>query len=315
MEKTYLQRSAENAEKVYRKIVELRCVHEGAQKDIRTYDQMVTKKAVSCTRGVSIILQLSGCLDKGKLVGHTSATKNDGANKKKRSDIMYGEANLKHCRVYDVNCMLSQLPARFIKSGVVMIQNSNIFVCDGRHSDGKIWFWSTNGENMTKLSDGKSHYCNYSGIHRTNGYPAGAKIRVGIVPDGLTDTHLAVECFLGLHGNGAARRKDLGTDYNVVQKIVNELAKDEKRLLWAMADYVLNDYAGNGQARIDLLKEYYEPVQELVNRAVEAAKQICSKDNPYGNGDERIRKLTEAGLDYAVVQGYINRNIDELLRR
>ena len=82
MGKTYLQRSAENAEKVYRKIVELRCIHEGAQKDIRTYDQMVTKKAVSCTRGVSIILQLSGCLDKGKLVGHTSATKNDGVNKK-----------------------------------------------------------------------------------------------------------------------------------------------------------------------------------------------------------------------------------------
>ena len=82
-----------------------------------------------------------------------------------------------------------------------------------------------------------------------------------------------------------------------------------------MADYVLNDYAGNGQARIDLLKEYYEPVQELVNRAVEAAQQICSKDNPYGNGDERIRKLTEAGLDYDVVQGYINRNIDELLKK
>ena len=89
----------------------------------------------------------------------------------------------------------------------------------------------------------------------------------------------------------------------------------EKKPLWAMADYVLKDYAGNGQERIDMLKEYYEPVQELVNRAVEAAHQICSKDNPYGNGDERIRKLTEADLDYDVVQGYINRNIDELLKK
>ena len=82
-----------------------------------------------------------------------------------------------------------------------------------------------------------------------------------------------------------------------------------------MADYVLKDYAGNGQARVGLLKEYYEPVQELVNRAVEAARQICSGDNPYGSGNERIRKLTEAGLDYDVVQGYINRNIDTLLKK
>ena len=53
---------------------------------------------------------------------------------------------------------------------------------------------------------------------------------------------------------------------------------------------------------MDLLKEYYGPVQDLVNRAVRAAEQICSGNNPYGNGDERIKKLTEAGLDYDVVQ-------------
>jgi hypothetical protein len=52
-----------------------------------------------------------------------------------------------------------------------------------------------------------------------------------------------------------------------------------------------------------------------VSRVVQAAEQICSKYNPYGNGDERIQKLTEAGLDYNVVQGYINRNIDILFEK
>ena len=139
--------------------------------------------------------------------------------------------------------------------------------------------------------------------------------RGNVLKQDKTDADLAVECFLGLHGNGADRKTALGKDYDRVQETVNELAKDEKRLHWAMADYVLKDHAGNGQARIDLLKEYYGPVQVLVDRAVEAVEQICSGDNPYGNGDERIRKLTEADLDYDVVQGYINRNIDTLLKK
>ena len=52
-----------------------------------------------------------------------------------------------------------------------------------------------------------------------------------------------------------------------------------------------------------------------MDRVVEAAEKVCSGDNPYGNGDERSRKLTEADLDYDVVQGYINRNIDTLLKK
>ena len=139
--------------------------------------------------------------------------------------------------------------------------------------------------------------------------------RGNVLKQDKTAADLAVECFLGLHGNGADRKTALGKDYDRVQETVNEMAKDEKRLHWAMADYVLKDHAGNGQARIDLLKEYYGPVQVLVDRAVEAAEQICSGDNPYGSGDERIRKLTVAGLDYDVVQGYINRNIDTLLKK
>ena len=139
--------------------------------------------------------------------------------------------------------------------------------------------------------------------------------RGNVLKQDKTAADLAVECFLGLHGNGAARKAALGGGYDEVQKIVNEMAGDEKKFLWAMADYVLKDYAGNGQARMDLLKVYYGPVQVLVDRTVEAAEQICSGDNPYGNGDERIRKLTEAGLDYDVVQGYINRNIDTLLKK
>lgn len=44
-----------------------------------------------------------------------------------------------------------------------------------------------------------------------------------------------------------------------------------------------------------------------MNRAVEATHQICSQDYLDGNEDEQIRKQPEAGLDYEVIQGYINR--------
>lgn len=129
-----------------------------------------------------------------------------------------------------------------------------------------------------------------------------------------TDMDLAVEVMLGLHGSGTARKKNLGERFDAVQKQISVILRDREAYIWAVADYVLKDYAGDGEVRKKLLGAIYTDVQPKVNAVIRAARMICGPVNPYGNGEERRVKLEKEGLPYEVVQGYIDRKRSELLR-
>ena len=129
-----------------------------------------------------------------------------------------------------------------------------------------------------------------------------------------TDMDLAVEVMLGIHGSGAARKKSLGDRFDAVQKQISVILRDREAYTWAVADYVLKDYAGDGEDRKKLLGDIYTDVQLKVNAVVRAAHMICGPINPYGDGEERREKLEKEGLPYVVVQGYIDRKREKLLR-
>jgi precorrin-4 methylase len=98
-----------------------------------------------------------------------------------------------------------------------------------------------------------------------------------------------------------------------VQKQISLILRDREAYIWAVADYALKDYAGDGEDRKKLLGGIYEEVQMKVNAVVRAARMICGPINPYGNGEERREKLEKEGLPYSIVQGYIDRKREELL--
>lgn len=68
-----------------------------------------------------------------------------------------------------------------------------------------------------------------------------------------TDMDLAVEVMIGLHGSGAARKKNLGERFDAVQKQISVILRDKETYIWAVADYVVKDYAGDGEDRKKLL--------------------------------------------------------------
>ena len=68
-----------------------------------------------------------------------------------------------------------------------------------------------------------------------------------------TDMDLAVEVMLGLHGSGTARKQSLGERFDAVQKQISLILRDREAYTWAVADYALKDYAGDGEDRKKLL--------------------------------------------------------------
>lgn len=80
-----------------------------------------------------------------------------------------------------------------------------------------------------------------------------------------------------------------------------ELLTDQAELVRRMAMYVSMGLAGTGDARKELLGDYYEEVQAKVNWAVETAKAVWRGE--YGSGDARREKL---GEDYDLVQFWVD---------
>ena len=73
----------------------------------------------------------------------------------------------------------------------------------------------------------------------------------------------------GVHGNGADRRKSLGTRFNAVQAEVNRRlmgARTPTKSISQLADEVLRGVHGNGSARRKSLGSRYAAVQKEVNR-------------------------------------------------
>ena len=94
------------------------------------------------------------------------------------------------------------------------------------------------------------------------------------VSGGVSNQELAYQVMHGNWGNGDERRRRLtaaGYDYNAVQSIVNQLAKN---------------------------------IPTVNNPTLNIAREVI--DGRWGNGDERIRRLTAAGYNYNEVQALVN---------
>lgn len=137
-------------------------------------------------------------------------------------------------------------------------------------------------------------------------------------PKSIND--LAQEVIAGKHGSGDQRRAALGANYDAVQAEVNRILgapvaapKPQPVNISALADAVLRGEYGSGDERRARLGGLYDAVQTEVNRKLGAsgpslttiAQQVLA--GQWGNGDDRIRRLQNAGYNYAAVQAEVNR--------
>lgn len=146
---SYLDKVTENAKKVYKAAIG--CKHVCGTK-ATTFAKMKQMKELSCNRTVSIVLQLSGYLKTGKIIGHTKAAK----GKKTIDDALKNKKLLENCEVVWVNKKYANLPKEYKVGGVVYIYNSNAAMSAG---DG--WIWSCNaGRGYDKKAQKYTKYKN-----------------------------------------------------------------------------------------------------------------------------------------------------------
>lgn len=144
---------------------------------------------------------------------------------------------------------------------------------------------------------------------------------------GKSISQLADEVLRGDHGNGDARKKSLGSNYEKVQAEVNKrlygtskpAAKPSKSVA-QLAKEVIDGKHGNGAARAKSLGARYNEVQAEVNRILKVSTKPAPKPakvdvsrlakavirGDYGNGETRKRLL---GSNYAAVQREVNRQL------
>ena len=172
----YLSKAAEAADKLYPKIVSLRCTHASGAK---TYAQLLSTKKVTCASSASIAYQLAGILASGDVVGHRDAVGGSDANilrkKSTVSKAMTGVANLPQDKVdvVWVGKKYADLPAKYRQKGVLYIQDSNVCICAGGGA-----IYSCNGAKGSQL-DGKGRY---KANKITSGYAFNSPILVAVVP-------------------------------------------------------------------------------------------------------------------------------------
>lgn len=102
------------------------------------------------------------------------------------------------------------------------------------------------------------------------------KAAPAVAPTTKTVDRLAREVIDGQHGTGEARKKALGSQFNAVQKRVNELLKTKtaspKKTVSQLADEVNKGMHGSGRERMVSLGNRYAEVQAEVNRRARARR-------------------------------------------
>lgn len=150
---------------------------------------------------------------------------------------------------------------------------------------------------------------------------------------GKSVTEVAQAVLRGDYGNGQERIDKLrseGYDYNAVQKEVNRLLAGDPvvvKTVSQVANEIISGKGGwgNGSDRVSRLKAAgYDPsaVQAEVNRLMtpkgeskpklsitQVARQIIAGTGGWGNGSDRVSRLTRAGYDAKAVQREVNRLI------
>lgn len=97
-----------------------------------------------------------------------------------------------------------------------------------------------------------------------------------------------------------------------IQTGVSAIISDHDKLIRYMSQYVLDNKAGGGDERRNLLGIYYDEVQDYVTWVVRTADDVWA--GKWGNGDARIQKFLDAGYtmaDYEMVQARVKATVDE----
>lgn len=110
---------------------------------------------------------------------------------------------------------------------------------------------------------------------------------------------------LGKYGVGVYRKAKLGNKYDAVQDMINHIATASVQTL---ADETSAGKYGNGEIRKVVLGGRYNAVQANINARVTSIDDIARDviKGKWGDGTERIQKLTAAGYDAAAVQARVN---------
>ncbi len=294
----YLERVGDNAEKVFKEAVALRCRHVSTA----SWEQMHRDKTINCNGSGAIALQLSGCLDKGVRMGHVSTKGIDESQITSIDKAMYNRDKIRHCRfVWVGGCKYKDLPYWLRQRGVIYIQWSN---CCTNAGDG--WIWSCNEEGgYNKQSDGSYRYDQYKGgvLTHSGHYPRNGIIFVCIVPEEKWDQHFAVEVLLEKHGKKETRMEHFGNHYEKIQKMVDRMCRDHEYFCRWCADYILERYG--------TINDFYKPghfdyraeVKEMVNEICKGAHECWAGKH---GGEKQRRK--DFGEDmYQFVQRQVNR--------
>ena len=134
---------------------------------------------------------------------------------------------------------------------------------------------------------------------------------------------LANETIAGKHGSGDARKKALGSEYNAVQKRVNELLNSKPSATKSIDTLVKETLAGkhgNGDARKKSLGSNYNTVMAVINgktaaKPVTNKKRVClpksaktwrvyKTSGPYTTGKEVgfLAPAQYGGLNYEIIK-------------
>lgn len=308
MVKDYRKAVGDGAERTFKKVCEIKCKHSA----VSSWDEMVRNRSISCSSSGSIALQLGGCMDVGKKMGHV-LVKGTGIKPKDITSIqkaMYGVENIRHCRLIWVNCYYKDLPVWLRQRGVIYIQWSNCCTSAGRGSDGKYYVWSTNEEGgYHRQPDGSLRYDQYketsnrSGVLSSGGhYPWGGKIYVCIVPEERWLQHWAIEVMLERHGKKETREDHFGIHAPQIQKFVDHMCRDHDYFCKWAADYIFERYGTIDDFYKKDHFDYRKEVQACINQIDKYAHETWKGMH---GGEEQRKK--DFGKLFEVVQRQVNR--------
>lgn len=172
----YLNKAAAAADKVYNKIVAIRCRHrDGAL----TYDQMLKQRVVTASSSASIAFQEAGILLPGKTISHSLSVGGSAATILKAKNTVIKSVKGIESLLDDkadieyVGLTYSKLPRRFKQKGCLYIQDNNVCISAGGGS-----IYSCNNAIGSQL-DSKGRYKKNK---ITSGYAFTSPILVVVLP-------------------------------------------------------------------------------------------------------------------------------------
>lgn len=181
----YLAESKKWMKIVYDKVVEVHCRHKGG---VHTLEDIIAKRATTCTATITAVFVKVGLLKAGKHISHRVPVGGSAENiLKKKNTIqksMTGYENLDKtkCDVYYIGAKnWAAVPEKYKVAGAAYIQDSNGFMCQGKNKDGK-WVNRSCNNSGSQVKRDKHGVPRYYNNTMTSGYTFNSPVLVAIIP-------------------------------------------------------------------------------------------------------------------------------------